>query len=214
MDDSTLAALVNQFRIERPYTKEHQREASAYREKFAEYLTRDAVQNLDVPMVLHILSSSHYGYPGHGPRTWIPRYLKESGQAGKQRLQATVEHLLYGDGQLSQRLDTVLNANGPFKVKGLGPSGAMKLLAVCYPDKIVPVYPLFSENAMGKADLLGILGIDFTPWLDASIGKQIVESNERIRSRLEPYFPGDLWGMGQFFYWPSSGRKLTELAKP
>ena len=103
----------------------------------------------------------------------------------------------------ADRIDKVLN-DPEYKVKGLGESVILKLLAVCHPDRYLCVYPYSGKQ--GKLRMLRALELR-EPSTEATRGRKHVESNNRLWERLEPFFPGDPWGMMCFLYWYIDGKE-------
>lgn len=74
----------------------------------------------------------------------------------------------------------------------------LKLLAICKPDRYLPVFPY--SGPKGKRRMLQLLGLPQTSWTRPS-GALQVQANDALRSRLDRLFPSDPWGMTQFLYW-------------
>jgi len=83
-------------------------------------------------------------------------------------------------------------------VKGLGETVIFKLLAICYPDRYLCVYPYSGER--GKLRMLRALDLP-EPAAGTSRGYKHIDSNNRLWERLAPHFPDDPWGMMCFLYW-------------
>jgi hypothetical protein len=205
-DPSALAALAREFREQRPYPTDHDRNQVAAREELAAALSRE---NLDAvvadPSRYDILKINRFAsgaYGGPGPQSGIHRGVIEGGAEARSALARTLRHLLYDDDvPAAQRIDDVVS-NPDWKVFGLGESLAVKALAVKRPAEWLPVFLYAGE--MGKkrlmqAPALALLPLDETQF--ATAGARVVEANRRLRERLEPLFPEDPWGQMQFLYW-------------
>src|SRR5947199_4790186 len=53
---------------------------------------------------------------------------------------------------------------------------------------------------MGKVKLMKLISVE-PPDQGLSRGERHVLANDSIRRCLDPFFPGDPWGQGQFLYW-------------
>ena len=91
--------------------------------------------------------------------------------------------------------------DGAYKVPGFSEAGAMKLLAVRFPEQFLPVFPYSGAN--GKAALMQPPELRLTPppATGSSKGTLTVQANDLLYRRLAPFFPGDPWGMSRFLYW-------------
>ncbi len=137
-----------------------------------------------------------HGYGNPGVQSALHASVNNADEGEYQRILDTIEYLCWGEGDDADRIDAVLDA--PDKINGLGESVVMKLLAICHPDRYLCVYPYWGDY--GKLQLLRVLGLE-EPSREASAGQRNVESNNRLWERIEPFFPGDPWGMMQFLYW-------------
>ena len=142
-----------------------------------------------------IWNSRDYGYPGR--QSFLNVAVGAADSTEYQRILETFDYVCWGDDDDAERIDNVLKDHG-YRVKGLGESVTLKLLAICHPDRYLCVYPYYGEN--GKLWMLKALGLPEPP-KEATRGRKHVESNDRLRERLEPFFPGDPWGMMCFLYW-------------
>jgi MoxR-like ATPase len=203
---SALEALAVEFREQRPYPTDHDRNHVAAREDLARALSRENLAAVEAdPTTYETLQINRFAggaYGGPGPQSSIHRGIIDGGDAAKARLARSLRHLLYdADVDVAERLDDVIN-DPEWKVFGLGESLAVKALAVVRPDEWLPVFPYAGD--MGKkrlmqAPALAIEPLDETEFDTA--GKRAVESNRRLRERLEPLFSEDPWAQGQFLYW-------------
>lgn len=211
--DERLAELVSRFRTEYGYPTEADQKHIAAREEFAPYLTRQAVKHLDFPIVQTILSSSRYS--SAGPQSVLHAFLKTAGEEDRERLRRAIEHLLFAEASLARRLDEVLT--GELKVPGFGEAAAMKLLAICDPEQVVPVLSFAGPD--GQAALMRSPELKLVPPSAGSRGELAQRANDLIHARLEPHFPGDPWGMARFLSWlrdrpqQDDGGAIKALAK-
>ncbi len=193
--DDDLTADVEAFLRERGYPLPKDRQALEHREEFARALAPEAFEAFDVDALRSVANSRRYGFTG--PQSVLNVTLSESTSTGLQQIADAVHYLLWGDGEVADRVDALLD-EAELKVRGLGESVIWKLLSVVHPDRFIPVFPLRGD--MGKLAFLDLLGLP-APNPSGSVGAQHVEANDRLRERLEPFFPGDPNGMREFLYW-------------
>ncbi len=198
-DDEELADLVSRFREERSYPTQRDEEHMAAREAFVEDLSPEAVKNIDWDRFIYICQTPKAGATGGVPG--LIRYIQGSDEEELERLRRAVEHLLYAELPLEQRLDNVLT--GEFRVNNFGEVVATKLLSICLPDRVLPIFA--SEGSKGKAALMRhpALGLELPK--SASRGGLAVGANDLLRERLAPYFGDDTHGMKEFLYWLQAG---------
>lgn len=72
-----------------------------------------------------------------------------------------------------------------------------KALAVTDPERWYPNH--VTTGKVGKLAVIRALGEQLPS--DLTPGATAVASNDRIRQRLDPYFPGDPWGIQEFTWW-------------
>ncbi|HEX6370519.1 MAG TPA: AAA family ATPase [Longimicrobium sp.] len=195
-----LASLVERFREERGYPTTSDDADLRARAEWEAYL-RDQLETEqpDWHTLQWIISSGTYGNPG--PQSTLNGYINTADEEGSRALQRTLRRLLLDDEPLARRLDDVLE--GGYRIRGLGESGAMKLVSIVHPDRVLPVFPFGGEK--GKAALMRHPSLNLTPPVPgtASRGQLAERSNEMLRARLEPYFGTDTHGMKEFLYWLS-----------
>ena len=73
----------------------------------------------------------------------------------------------------------------------------VKALAVADPGRWFPTH--VTTGNVGKLTVLRMLGEQLPAGLTA--GAAAAASNDRIRQLLDPYFPGDPWGIQEFTWW-------------
>ncbi|MEZ5204395.1 MAG: AAA family ATPase [Acidimicrobiales bacterium] len=191
---SELGALVEEFKRVRGYPIPKDDQSKAQRAQWAERLTADELQIADLAVIRQVINSGKYGGPG--PQAVLNATLGALDAAGIEHFFETISELIWGEGDLAARIDRTLAPETGYK--GLGEAVIMKLLAVTDPERILPVFPYNGD--MGKAKLMQLVGLTPPP-STATRGQKQVASNDAIREVLEPYFPRDTWGQGQFLYW-------------
>ena len=191
-----LAPHVEEFVRRTGYPTEADQQARAERARFAELLAPDAVALADPMTLRQIWTTGVYG--GVGAQTALNSTFREAltDAVEYERVLETIRYLCWGEDDDPARLDAVLDRDGDRYVRGLGEIVAMKLLAICHPDRYVPVHKYAGPD--GKLAMLAALGL---PIPTGSRGEVQVRANDLIRDRLRPFFPGDTWAMARFCSW-------------
>ena len=190
-----LAEAVAEFRRDTDYPTAHDDRRIAERHPLLEMLKPDRLAITDRAELRRIWTTRAYGSPG--PQANLNRTLRDADDAEYERILEILDYLCWGGGNDASRIDRVLD-DPEYKVNGLGESVISKLLAICYPDRYLCVYPYSGKQ--GKLRMLRALDLQ-EPHADATRGRRHVDSNDRLRKRLERFFPGDPWGMMRFLYW-------------
>lgn len=206
-EDDPLAHLIEEFKHAKPYPTEADEAHQADRRRMADLLAPDEIEIMGIDELRGIYNSNRYGNPG--PQSVLNTTVRDATAEELEDLFRKLKGLLWGDEPVENRIDELLSEQE--KVKGLGEAVILKLLAIAHPDRFIPVYPYRGDY--GKARLMQRLGLD--PLSDElSAGQKHVQSNDAIRRRLDPFFPGDPWGQAQFFYWllsrPEGGAAAPE----
>ena len=71
--------------------------------------------------------------------------MRDADEVEYERILRTLEYLCWGEGDDADRIDRVLD-DPDYKVRGLGETVIFKLLAICYPDRYLCVYPYSGES--------------------------------------------------------------------
>lgn len=193
--DDPLLPEVDRFRAVTGYRSEHDERHLQARVTMAESLQPDVLEELDLNELGRICNSPRYGSTGF--TNPLRAALSSAGPAEADRIRALVEHLLWGDAPVEQRLDRCLD-NEDLGVPGIGEPPLLKLLAIAHPERFLPLFRLRGQR--GKAKLLASLGLD-EPDRQLSRGTRHVLANDALHERLEPLFPGDPWGQAAFAAW-------------
>lgn len=193
--DDPLRALVERFLNERPYPTPQDENHKAERAAMAATLAPDEIRIMDVADLRRVYSSNRYGSPG--PQSILNTTLRDATPVEIAEYLDRISYLLWGEDDDATRIDAMFDPEGRL-IKGLGEAGIMKLLSVTHPERYVPIYPFSGEN--GKARLMKGLGLE-PPADGLTVGQRQVAANDMIRQRLDPLFPNDPWGQGQFAYW-------------
>jgi 5-methylcytosine-specific restriction protein B len=191
-----LQVLADNFRADRPYptlSDEHQETERAI---WAERLRSGNLPTLDYETFRRLYNSNVYG--GTGPQSILNITLRDATETEWERFLRTVDYLLWDQAEpIEARINRVLD-DEDLGFRGFKDSVVMKLLAVCHPDRVLPAFPFTGDH--GKARMLKNLGLSVPP-LSTTAGQRQIESNDALRQRTEPLFPGDAWAQGQFLYW-------------
>lgn len=208
---SWLEERLSQFIEEEKYPTEKDGHHQAIREDFTDLLSTTSLESpevFDLDLFRKLLVGN---YGGPGPQSNLNRFLKNEGDAGVERLTRSLRHLLYGGGEVADRLDDVLG-DPQWSVPGLGESVATKCLAIVDPDRWIPLFVYWSGTGGGKQDILRVLGLQEPE--ESTPGQTAVTSNDLLREVVEPLLPGDPWGQMRFLWWlKDRGTDAGVLAK-
>ena len=191
-----LQGLAAKFRTERPYPKGSDEQQETDRAMWAERLRSANLPTLDYQTLRRLYNSNVYGSPG--PQSILNVTLRDASEAEWERFLSALDYLLWDEADsLETRIDRVLD-DDDLGFRGFKDSVVMKLLAVCRPDRVLPVFPFTGDH--GKARMLKELGLPI-PALSVRAGQRQMESNDALRQLTEPLFPDDAWAQAQFLYW-------------
>ncbi len=194
------------------YPTESDEHQKLVRDEFANRLLDEsklAAGALDVPLFRRF-AVSNYGNPGN--QSHILRFLQTDPANAPEQLARTIHHLLYGDGDVASRLRDVL-VDDNWRVSGFAESLATKALAVRHPDNWIPFFVYQSGAGVGKRDFLRVIRSAPLDEDGKHVGQLAVESNERLKERLEPLLPGDSWGQMSFVWWLRTWTPSSSLAE-
>jgi 5-methylcytosine-specific restriction protein B len=190
-----LADLAARFRDDLPYPTDDDKRHQQARVDFAHMLDQTRLAAL-AREDLRRIAASKYGSPG--PQSILYVTVGEADDEQWERLLATIEYLCWDTTDAFEtRINRALDESD-LGMRGFKEAVVMKLLAICHPDRFIPVYPFSGDK--GKARMLTRLGLD-VPALSATPGQRHVEANDSLRTRLDPLFSDDPWGQMQFLYW-------------
>ena len=192
-----LGSVVEQFLKKTGYPGELDIGNKEVQPTFRQMLLSDNLPTVEPTRLGKIWAGQRLGYGNPGIQSTLSASVKNADDTEYQRILDTFAYLCWGEGDDADRIDAVLD-DSSYKVRGLGESVVLKLLAICHPDRYLCVYPY--RGTRGKLRMLKVLGLE-EPSREASIGRRHVEANDRLRERLELFFPDDPWGMMKFLYW-------------
>lgn len=187
-----LGDLVAEFQRSLPYDQKVRAKREGERQELAQALTEDALGEPDRAL-LRRLAGPAYGSPG--PQPGFNTYLQDDATLGQ--IVERLQYLLYGEGGDADRLASCIE--GPHKLPKVGEAMLTKALAVQNPSRWVPCYVTNGKN--GKREILPLIGADPAVVDVPHVGQAAVAGNDAIRATLEPYLPGDPWGMQEFTWW-------------
>ncbi len=185
-----LAELIDQFRAEVDYPGGIRPRRDAERAELTPALSRDELDDPDAQL-LRRLAGPTYGRPGVQPGYYV--LLRTD--AGVAAVAATFRYLLYGPGEVADRLEDCIH--GEHKLPRVAEAMMVKALVVADPDRWFPNH--VTTGKVGKLAVLGVLGEQLPA--DLTAGAAAAASNDRIRQLLDPHFPGDPWGIQEFTWW-------------
>ena len=187
---SALPELVAQFRAEESYSERDRLHRDGERDELALALSPGGLANPDARL-LSRLAGPAYGFPGRQPGYYTLMQTDE----GVAEAAETFRYLLYGSGDVADRLEDCIR--GLHKLPGVAEAMMVKALAVADPERWFPSH--VTTGKVGKFAVLNLLGEK--PPTHLAPGAAAVASNDWLRQILDPYFPGDPWGIQEFTWW-------------
>ena len=152
--DDDLADLVAEFKAS-GYPTEDDEQHRAGRREFAKIIDRGQLQVSDPAEIRRIWNTRRYG--STGPMSVLNTSLRDADDREYDRIIATIDYLCWDDDPAATRIDKVLT-DEKLKVRGLGESVIMKLLAIAHPEQFITVYPF--TGSKGKLRMLRELGLE------------------------------------------------------
>ena len=202
-ETSDLSVLVEQFYSETGYRTDTHLEQERLREEWAKKLAPANVaslsrEDLNSYANIHAVGTGKYVRPlGRVTQKWI-RELDESQYS---RLLESIRDLCWGEGDLAARIDRLVDETGSYRrdagTKGFAGSNVSATLAICHPDRFLPVPT--QGGKWGRMPMLRELGLPKPP--DSTYGQRAVDANSRLRAHLAPYFGDDPLSIGTFLGW-------------
>jgi 5-methylcytosine-specific restriction protein B len=152
-------------------------------------------------------------YGGPGPQSHLMAFLRDNPDTGPARLAATLNYLLYGEGEAAHRIDDVLDDESKWRIPGFGEALIVKALAVRFPDQWIPLFVYLSAVGAGKKDIIRNARLPMINEAGKTVGQLAVESNELLRAHVEPLLPEDPHGQAAFLWWLRSWAPASTLAE-
>ena len=192
-----LSVLIEQFYIESDYPTDAHLEQKRLREDWAEKLTPENLASFgrsDLTAVTnHTIWFGQYLNPVEGEMKWI-RDLDDAAYA---QLLDNINYLCSSDDELWFRYDQLTARTSPRKVNGFGDQNVSRVLAICLPKDFLPIRVQY--DPWGRERMLRKLGLPDPQ--GSTHGQRVVDSNDRLKDHLEPYFGDDTLGMATFLGW-------------
>lgn len=210
--DDWLRERFEQWRAESGYPTAQDERHLLIRERFDQDLFDEAKLGsglVDLALFRQFLVGN---YGGPGPQSYVSRFLKEEGAVAIERLARTIHHLVFGPGEETDRLTTVLN-DPEWKVRGFGEALATKCLAVVRPQRWLPLFVYKSGLGAGKQDIIRATRLPAIDEMGKTVGQLAAESNDLLRSHAEPLLPDDPWGQTNFLWWMRGWAPTSSLAE-
>ena len=196
-----LSALVEWFRAESGYPTEAHKEQERLRAEWAEKLALENVASLTredlTAYTNHAVNYGEYVNPVGGVMKWI----SDLDDAQYVRLLDSIRDLCWGEDELSTRIDRLLDwyggSRGDTGTKGFAQGNVSTTLAICHPDRFLPIYG--QKGVWGREHMLRRMGLPEPA--GATFGQRVVDANDRLRHHLAPHFDDDPLAIATFLYW-------------
>ena len=199
--DADLSALIEQFRSKTGDRTDAHKEQERLREEWAKKLSRENVASLS-PEDLTAYTNSAVGYGEYvKPVEGVMKWIRDLDGGQYDRLRESIRDLCWGEGELSARIDRLLNWYGGSHedtgTKNFAQGNVSATLAICHPDRFLPIFG--QEGVWGRVHMLRKLGLPEPE--GATFGQQVVDANDRLRQHLAPHLHDDPLAIATFLYW-------------
>ena len=190
-EDSDLLTLVEQFRIETGYATQAHEEQKRLRAEWATRLSRGQILELSRPEFYRIAAHGTRGnykyiYTGDSDTN---RWITEMSEQRYANMLKLLEYLCWGDEDVALRINEISD-----ELFGTIPN---KALAICHPDRFLPIGVL--DGRPGMLQMLYQLGLPEP--VGETYGEWVVEANDQLRSHVAPHFDDDPVAIAAFLYW-------------
>lgn len=190
--DDPLLSFVLEFNAKGNYPTQEDLYDLEKRRNFSEMLSPDA--QFDIVDLRRIWNTGDYGGPGPMPE--LNRTFKNASDDEYKRIIGAMRYLCWGEEPVAERINRMLN-DDELRIRGLGESVIMKLLAITHPETFIPVFPYGGDS--GKARMLQLLELGEPS--GTTPGEIQVASNQLLLERLRGFFQDDTFRMKRFLYW-------------
>ena len=196
-----LTTLVEEFRSETGYPTEAHLEQERLRQEWAQKLSVENVASLSrEDLAAYTNNAVEYGEYVN-PVGGVMKWISDLDDAQYARLLDGIRDLCWGEDELSTRIDRLLSwyggSRGDTGTKGFAQGNVSATLAVCHPDRFLPVFG--QEGVWGRVHMLQRMGLPEPE--GATFGQQVVDANDRLRQHLAPHFDDDPLAIATFLYW-------------
>ena len=192
-----LMELIEQFLDETGYPTDVHNEQQALREEWAKKLAPENIASFtrsDLTAVTnHTVWFGQYLNPVEGEMKWI----RDLDEAAYEALLDNIHYLCWSDDEISFRYDQLTSYTSPRKVNGFGDQNTSRVLAICLPQVFLPVGVQY--DPWGRERMLRELGLPAPQ--GSTHGQRVIDSNDRLREHLKPWFADDTLGMATFLGW-------------
>lgn len=192
-----LPGLVAQFFRETSYPTDAHKEQERLRAEWAKKLAPENIHGLTRSELTAVTNQTiwfgQYLNPVEGEMKWTRDLDDEAYEA----LLENISYLCWGDEELWFRYDQLTSYKSPRKVNGFGDQNTSRVLAICLPQDFLPVRVQY--DPWGRERMLDRLGLPAPQ--GSTHGQRVIDSNDRLKEHLEPYFDDDPLGMAAFLGW-------------
>lgn len=174
-------------------------ETEATRKHFKKVLAADSLPTAS-PEDLHSLANSQKAGNTGNQQSFNVYWNKVGKERGAAEMRAALQYLLYGEGELADRLSGLIQGTSSNAMTGLKEGIAVKALCMVHPDRFLPI--LYYRGGAGKKEIAQALFNIELPDPDKSrhpIGRLIVESNDLLVQIVRPEYD-DLERAGGFLW--------------
>jgi len=199
---------VNKFIKEVEFPDEIAKADYDFIERYKKIFSKDDIDFLELKNFKNFYLSRDYGYVGF--MTTLNRTINEATPKDEEKIRSAIKYILYGEDEDNERINNLQDENGEYKIRGLGESIVMKLLATLHPDKYITVFNYTGD--MGKRNMMKMLGVPLPiNESDLSLGDLAIISNDAIIDFLKDYKFKNNLHIRRFLYWYKD--KLEEEKK-
>jgi len=220
-----LAALVEGFRQDTGYPTEEDEEQKRLREEWREKLLPENIETLsrhDLECVAcnGVWALPRYVYAGSLGTASVIAIRQLDDKAFSEAL-GHLKNLCWGD-EPWNRYDEITAK--PRKVPRVAEDTSSRLLAICHPDRFLPIG--VQKGQYGREEMMQRLNLSLPQ--SGTGGQRLIDANDRLRDHIASHLDDDPHAIASFLYWlleqdeqpepPANGpqpgsRNLTDLSK-
>lgn len=174
-------------------------ETEATRRHFKKVLLAESLPTVSAEDLHSLANSQKAGNTGN-QQSFNVYWNKVGKERAAAEMRAALKYLLYGVGELEDRLTHLIQGTTPHAMTGLKEGIAVKALCMVHPDRFLPI--LYYSGGAGKKEIAQALFNIELPNPDKArypIGKLIVESNDLLVQIVRPEYD-DLERAGGFLW--------------
>ena len=220
-----LAALAERFRRDTAYPTEEDEEQKRLREEWREKLLPENIETLsrhDLECVAcnGVWALPRYVYAGSLGTASVIAIRQLDDEAFSEAL-GHIKNLCWGD-EPWNRYDEITAK--PRKVPRVAEDTSSRLLAICHPDRFLPIG--VQKGQYGREEMMQRLNLSLPQ--SGTGGQRLIDANDRLRDHIASHLDDDPHAIASFLYWllqqdeqpngPANGpqpgsRNLTDLSK-